>query len=362
MKLVLSDGTAVSGMSFGADREVAGEVVFNTGMTGYTEALTDPSYRGQILVLTYPLQGNYGVPRDGWESARIQVEGLVIGHLASRASHPNNEQTLAEWLRRFNVPAISDVDTRAITRTLRAAGTMPGALVRDDHESNGNDVAPSVEMSAVAKLVTEPGIRTYEGGSRRVLLIDTGVKESIIRSLQQRDMSVVRAAFYEPWEGLLDQVDGILLPNGPGDPTDLTSLVERIRPLLGGARPILGICLGHQLVSLAAGASTYKLPYGHRSQNQPVMDLATRRTYITSQNHGYAVSGTSIPKGFVESYRNLNDGTNEGIAHERLPIITAQFHPEAASGPHDTEHVFDRFARFVFDRAKASPSGVGVSK
>jgi carbamoyl-phosphate synthase small subunit len=343
MKLVLSDGTTLAGASFGADREAAGEVVFNTGMTGYTEALTDPSYRGQILVLTYPLEGNYGIPKAGWESARVQVEGLVIGHLAARPSHPRLHHTLGEWLRAHGVPAISGVDTRTITRTLRSSGTMAGWLTASDARPS-----PSVDMKNVARLVTEPGVRRYEGGRKKVLLVDTGAKESIVRSLQTRELSVVRAAFYERWEPLLDEVDAVMLPNGPGDPTDLTELVERIRPLLDGKKPVLGICLGHQLVALAAGATTYKLPYGHRSQNQPVMDLRTKRTYVTSQNHGYAVKTDSIPAGFVASYENLNDRTNEGLAHASRPIMTVQFHPEAASGPHDTEHVFDRFASMVY--------------
>lgn len=342
MKLVLSDGTEFQGTSFGADREAAGEVVFNTGMTGYTEALTDPSYRGQILVLTYPLEGNYGVPDEGWESARIQVEGLVVGRLARRPSHPRMSMTLGEWLTKFEIPAITDVDTRALTRILRAAGTMPGRMVGAIAKRE------PVNMARVAEIVTEPNTRRYDGGHKRVLLIDTGAKESIVRSLQQRDLSVTRVPFFEKWETLLDEVDAIMLPNGPGDPTDLGALVERLRPLvLKGDKPILGICLGHQLVSLATGAKTYKLPYGHRSQNQPVMDLETKRTYITSQNHGYAVDTKSITNGFVESYKNLNDGTNEGIRHSSRPIMTVQFHPEAASGPHDTEHVFDRFAALI---------------
>jgi carbamoyl-phosphate synthase small subunit len=340
MKLSLSDGTTLEGTPFGADREVSGEVVFNTGMTGYTEALTDPSYRGQILVLTYPLEGNYGIPDDGWESPRVQVEGLVVGRVAAHPSHPRKKRTLGDWLRSFDVPALMDVDTRTITRKLRAAGTMPGKLVRDGSPQ-------PIEMSHVAELVVERGIRRYDGGRKWVLLIDTGAKESIVRSLQARDLSVVRAPFFERWESLLGEVDGIVLPNGPGDPTDLKALVERLRPLLAGDTPILGICLGHQLVALAAGATTYKLPYGHRSQNQPVLDVRTKRAYVTSQNHGYAVRSESIPSDWIESYRNLNDGTNEGLAHRSRAIVTAQFHPEAASGPHDTEHVFDHFARMV---------------
>jgi len=347
MDLVLSDGARFEGIPLGKDREVAGEVVFNTGMTGYVEALTDPSYRGQILVFTYPLQGNYGVPEGPFESDRVQVEGLVIGGLASRPSHPKLLETLAQWLERSNVPLLSGVDTRALTRRLRAAGTMNGALVKSG--SQGRELPRALDMRRVAEIVTEPGVRRYDGGDKKILLVDTGAKESIVTSLRERGLSIVRAAYFEKWESLLDEVDGVMLPNGPGDPTDLGPLVERLRPLLSGKKPVLGICLGHQLLALAAGASTEKLAYGHRSQNQPVIDLVTKRTYMTSQNHGYAVKAASIPSasGFRPWFTNLNDQTNEGLLHESLPILSVQFHPEAASGPHDTQHVFDRFAEMV---------------
>lgn len=347
MKLVLADGSAFEGTSFGADRDADGEVVFNTGMTGYTEAITDPSYRGQILVLTYPLIGNYGVPAEPWESGRVQIEGLVVGKTAARPSHPQSGETLGQWLRRFDVPAITDVDTRAIARTLRAAGTMPGALLED---GTADRKPRATELAHVAELVTEHQTRRYDGGQRRVLMVDTGAKESIVTSLRARDLSVLRVPFFDRWESLVAEVDGVVFPNGPGDPADLASLVERMRPLLGAGKPILGICLGHQLIALAAGALTYKLPYGHRSQNQPVLDVTTRRAYVTSQNHGYAVKNGTVPAGFTEWFRNLNDGTNEGLRHDSLPILTVQFHPEAASGPHDTEYVFDRFASHLFER------------
>lgn len=350
MKLVLGDGAAFEGASFGADEDAAGEVVFNTGMTGYVEALTDPSYRGQILVLTYPLQGNYGVPKEPWESGRVQVAGLVVGRLAIRPTHPGMRDTLADWLRSAGVPALQGVDTRAITRRLRAEGTMSGLLLRDDKTA---DRPTAIDMRHVAEQVTEPGIHHHGTGERRVLVLDCGTKRSIIESLLERRLEVVRAAFFEKWEPLVDQVDAVVLPNGPGDPADLGAFVERLRPLLAGKKPVLGICLGHQLLALAAGATTYKLPYGHRSQNQPVVDLTTRRTYLTSQNHGYAVRTESIPKGFVPWFQNLNDGTNEGLAHETLPLMSVQFHPEAASGPHDTQHVFDRFAQIVLERPRS---------
>lgn len=348
ISLELSDGAVFEGTPFGARCEAAGEVVFNTGMTGYTETLTDPSYRGQILAMTYPLVGNYGVPNEDWESRRVQVEALVIGHQALHPSHVRMRRTLDGWLREQGIPAIAGVDTRALTRRLRSTGTIAGRLV--DEAASARRREP-VDMERVAELVTEPGIRRYDGGRRRVLLIDTGAKESIVRCLQARGLGVVRAAFFEAWESLLGEVDAVVLPNGPGDPSSLGALVERIRPLLDGRMPILGICLGHQLVALAAGARTYKLPFGHRSQNQPVIDVETRRAYVTSQNHGYAVAEDSIPRGFVEAYRNLNDGTNEGLRHQSRPILTVQFHPEAAAGPHDTEHVFDRFAGLLTESA-----------
>ena len=348
MKLVLGDGASYTGTSFGANHSVAGEVVFNTGMTGYVEALTDPSYRGQILVLTYPLQGNYGVPKGPWESSGVQVAGLVIGRLAIRPTHPGMRETLASWLRAAGVPAIEGVDTRAITRRLRASGTMSGQLLHNDHER-----PQPINMRHVVELVAEPGIHHDGSGDRRVLVIDCGTKRSIIESLLERKLGVVRAAFFEKWESLVDDVDAVVIPNGPGDPGDLGALVERLRPLLAGHKPVLGICLGHQLLALAAGAATYKLAYGHRSQNQPVIDLMTKRTYLTSQNHGYAVRSESIPKGYVPWFENLNDGTNEGLVHESLPIMSVQFHPEAASGPHDTEHVFDRFAQLVRQRPRS---------
>lgn len=352
MRLALSDGATYGGTSFGADCDAAGEVVFNTGMTGYVEALTDPSYRGQILVLTYPLQGNYGVPKEPWESGRVQVAGLVIGRLAVRPTHPGMRDTLDDWLKSAGVPAMQGADTRALARRLRAEGTMGGKLLRGDEGAAdaGDAAVTGIDMRKVAELVTEPGIHRHGSGERRVLVIDCGTKRSILDSLLERKLGVVRAAFYEPWEPLLPEVDAVVLPNGPGDPTDLRPLVERVRPLLGGPKPLLGICLGHQLLSLAAGATTYKLPFGHRSQNQPVVDVTTGRAYLTSQNHGYAVLAGSLPRGFSEWFRNLNDGTNEGMRHESSPILSVQFHPEAASGPHDTEHVFDSFAELVFAR------------
>lgn len=353
MNLVLEDGSVYEGTPFGAATDAAGEVVFNTGMTGYVEALTDPSYRGQILVLTYPLQGNYGVPASPWESDRVQVQGLVIARLAARPTHPEMRETLAEWLRRSEVPAIEGVDTRALTRRLRSHGTMAGMLLRDPTRA---ERPSAIAMRDVARLVARPGVQRRGGADRKVLVIDCGTKRSIVESLLERDLSTIHVAFYEDWEPLLPEVDAIVVPNGPGDPADLAPLVARLRPLLSSGKPILGICLGHQLLALAAGAKTYKLPYGHRSQNQPVLDVTTRRAYLTSQNHGYAVATESIGADFSPWFTNLNDGTNEGLMHRTAPIMSVQFHPEATSGPHDTEHVFDRFAQIVHARRAARPA------
>jgi carbamoyl-phosphate synthase small subunit len=341
VELVLRDGARFSGTPFGAAESVRGEVVFNTGLSGYVETLTDPSYRGQILVLTYPLQGNYGVPAGPYESSRIQVQGLVVSRYSDRPSHHESVRSLGDWLRAEGVPAIEGVDTRAITRRLRAHGTMDGALLaRDAADPIG------VDMAQVAILVSPREIVRHPGAGPRILVLDTGAKENIVRSLQRRSAAVTRAPAHGPWEPLLDEADGVVLTNGPGDPADLGALVERLRPVLARSVPVFGICLGHQLLALAAGGATYKMKYGHRSQNQPVLDLATRRAYVTSQNHGYAVAD-ALPADWEPWFVNLNDGTNEGIRHRYRPFRSVQFHPEAAAGPKDTDFMFDDFLRMV---------------
>jgi carbamoyl-phosphate synthase small subunit len=353
MKLVLADGSSIDGRSFGAAGSVRGEVVFNTGMTGYVETLTDPSYRGQILVLTYPLQGNYGVPEGEFESARIQVQGLVVSSLTERPSHRSSTRSLARWLADEGVPAITGVDTRTLTRRLREHGTMEGWLL-DGHSlsSRAHANEHAVDMAHVAELVTPASVTRDTGDGPRILVIDTGAKESIMRALRARGASVVRAPFVEPWEAMLDDVDGVMLTNGPGDPAALGALVERLRVLLHRELPVFGICLGHQLLGLAAGARTYKLPYGHRSQNQPVIDVTTQRAYITSQNHGYAVDTSTMPAEWSLWFTNLNDGSNEGIRHRERPFFSVQFHPEAAAGPHDTAHLFDDFLATVAEHRR----------
>jgi carbamoyl-phosphate synthase small subunit len=358
VRLVLADGADLSGTPFGALREVEGEVVFNTGVTGYVETLTDPSYRGQILVLTYPLQGNYGVPEGRFESKQIQVQGLVVTHYSATPSHHASRRTLGQWLLAEGVPAIEGIDTRSLTRLLRDHGTMPGRLLFDKTASGAltstaADPHRVIDMAHVASVVSPSETIRYPGGSLTILVIDTGAKESIIQSLLTRGATVVRAPFHAEWERHLDEVDGVQLTNGPGDPADLSALSERLRAILHRGLPVFGICLGHQLLARAIGGSTYKLPYGHRSHNQPVMDVVTRRAYVTSQNHGYAVDEGSLAPEWQPWFVNLNDDTNEGIRHQYRPWRSVQFHPEAAAGPHDTSYLFDEFLQMVGDMRSA---------
>lgn len=357
MRLILDDGTEFTGTSFGADCAVRGEVVFNTGMAGYVETLTDPSYRGQILVMTYPSIGNYGVPADRcpasidapFESNRIQVQGLVVQSYSAAFSHHGAVRSLAEWLRANGVPAIHGVDTRFLTRHLRNAGTMPGLLLADEGPHAHHSAARGVDMSEdVFRLVAPEKPHRYEGGARTVLLVDVGAKDNIVRSLLNRGVSVLRAPWNTDLLSFWPEVDAVLIGNGPGDPANLTSLTLQVRQMLERAdKPVMGICLGNQILALAAGARTYKLPYGHRGLNQPVQDLLTRRSFITSQNHGYAVADDSLPAGWEPWFVNINDGTNEGIRCRNLPFRSVQFHPEAAPGPTDTGWLFDDFVNQI---------------
>jgi carbamoyl-phosphate synthase small subunit len=363
MKLVLADGTTLDGSAFAAQRSVGGEVVFNTGMAGYVEALTDPSYRGQILVLTYPLIGNYGVPKPRchggidapYESSRIQVQGLVVQNYVGAFSHRDATRSLAQWLVAEQVPAITGVDTRALTRHLREHGTMRGWLVADaDTVENARERAASIDMrTELFHLVAPTAPIHYAGGRPNILLVDAGAKDQLVRSLLSRGASVLRVPWHATLADHLENVDGIVIGNGPGDPMDLMPLVEQLRALLGWfERPIFGVCLGNQILALAAGGSTYKLPYGHRGLNQPVQDLLTRRLYITSQNHGYAVKEESLTGGWEPWFVNINDGTNEGIRSTTRPFFSVQFHPEAKPGPEDTGYLFDDFIAMTRSMAR----------
>jgi len=318
---------------------VSGEVVFNTGMVGYTEALTDPSYRGQIMTLTFPLVGNYGVPRE-FESPRIQASALVVSELATEYSHGAAERSLPQWLKDEGIPCISGIDTRALTKRLRTRGCMLGKLVVTD------DVA--LEDPNKRNLVAEVSTSHREaflGNGKTVVLVDCGAKGSIVDELRKRDFTVIRV----PWDYDFNRedYDGLFLSNGPGDPTACAKTIENIRKAMQKNKPIMGICLGNQLLALAAGANTYKLKFGHRGHNQPCMEVGTRRCYITSQNHGFAVDEGTLPEGWHPWFRNANDGSNEGIRHSTRPFLSVQFHPEAAPGPVDCNYLFDKFVEMV---------------
>ena len=347
LRLVLEDGTVFSGYSFGSDYSAIGEVVFNTGMVGYPETLTDPSYRGQIVTLTYPLIGNYGVPGDEkedclsrfFESEKIQVEGLIISDYSDQYSHWNAKKSLSTWLQENDVPGIFGVDTRELTKKLRTKGTMLGKIIHDHEKKSFYD--PNKENLAATVSAKEPVI--YSKGKRTILLVDCGSKNSLIRAFLKRNFTVKRV----PWDYdfTTEKVEGIVLSNGPGDPKKCENTITHVTDALSGNTPILGICLGSQILALAAGANTYKLKYGHRSQNQPCMEVGTNRCYITPQNHGYAVNAETLPEDWREWFYNGNDQTNEGIKHISKPFFGAQFHPEASPGPDDTEFLFDMFIR-----------------
>jgi carbamoyl-phosphate synthase small subunit len=360
-KLRLGNGRVLEGWSFGHDGPATGEVVFSTSMVGYPESLTDPSFEGQILCVSYPLVGNYGIPDmaagpDGLsrraESERIHVRALVIADYSENYSHWDAVESLGDWLRREHVPGISGVDTRALTRMIREEGVMPGAV-----EIEGDfSTPPSAPLEMATSCHSEEGaarrenlvaqvscreVLHYGKGPKRVVLVDCGVKHNILRCLVSRNIEVVRV----PWDYDFTDMDcdGLFLSNGPGDPSVCTATIEHLRKALQGDRPVFGVCLGSQLMALAAGAKTFKLPYGHRSHNQPVRRVGTDRCYITSQNHGYAVDPATLPEGWEPFFVNLNDGTNEGVRHLEKPFFATQFHPEASGGPVDTEFLFDDF-------------------
>ena len=379
-RLILDDGTEFCGWSFGYEANAVGEVVFNTAMTGYPESLTDPSYAGQILVTTYPLIGNYGVPETGgeplpkfMESERIHVKGLVVADYSEKYSHWNAKESLAEWLKREKIPAITGIDTRRLTQRLRESGVMRGRIIISEnsdcseHADYGSiNWVEQVSCKEVITYKPDPtaaansSLFTLHSSFPRVVLVDCGVKANIIRCLVNRGVEVIRV----PWDYDFNQLDfdGLFLANGPGDPEQCNKTVEHIRTFLNNpnVRPLMGICLGNQLLARAAGAKTYKLKYGHRSHNQPVQLVGTTRCFITSQNHGYAVDASTLPADWEPLFVNMNDGSNEGIRHKTMPWFSAQFHPEACSGPTDTEWMFDEFVRQVSDYEVASLSGYKV--
>ncbi|MBA4336321.1 carbamoyl-phosphate synthase (glutamine-hydrolyzing) small subunit [bacterium] len=348
--LLLEDGTKIEGTPFGADTDSAGEVVFNTGMMGYPESFTDPSYRGQILTLTYPLIGNYGVPGDCkdenglkkyFESNAVHIKGLIVSEYCKAPSHWHSKKNIDEWLKKNNVPGLAEIDTRALTQKLRESGTMLGKIVTDPNspiEFYNPDKDNVVAQVSVKKPIT------YKAGTKKVVLIDCGAKNNIVRSLLARNLTVIRVPWNYDFFANGIKPDGIFLSNGPGDPMFVTQTHEIVKKSIESGIPVFGICLGNQIMAIAAGAKTYKLKYGHRAQNQPCMDLETGKCYITSQNHGFAVNEKTLPKEFKTWFINVNDKTVEGIKHKTKPIMAVQFHPESTPGPTDTSYLFDKFA------------------
>lgn len=368
--LALDDGTIFEGESFGADGSCVGEIVFNTGMTGYQEVLTDPSYAGQVVTMTYPLIGNYGVNADDPESAHPQVKGFIVRELCQEPSNWRSAETLDNYLKEHGIMGIQGIDTRALTRILREKGTMNGVVSTDPHfkiedwleKIHAYTIVKPVEEVTTREVVRFEGknegkgpkdTKSQEDGKAdgkgfKVALLDYGVKRNIIRSLQKRGCQVLLyPATASAEEILSENPDGIMLSNGPGDPKDCTYQIDVLKTLLG-KKPVFGICLGHQLTALAKGGDTGKLKYGHRGGNHPVKDLAKDRTYITSQNHGYAVLADKLdPDKAIVSHINMNDGTVEGVKYLDTPTFTVQFHPEASPGPQDTAYLFDEFVELM---------------
>jgi carbamoyl-phosphate synthase small subunit len=345
IKLTLEDGTIYRGKSFGSYTPAAGEVVFNTAMTGYPESLTDPSYRGQILCLTYPLVGNYGAPGKKeendlyrfYESSSIHISGLIVSDYSFNYSHWNASESLHEWLKRNIVPGIFGIDTRALTKRIREKGAMLGKIETEGSEIDFYD--PN-KINLVAEVSTREK-KIYGSGKNRIILVDCGVKYNIIRNLLKRDTTIIRV----PWDYdyHLEDFDGLFLSNGPGDPKMCTTTIQNIAKSFDSEIPVFGICLGNQLMALASGADTYKLKYGHRSHNQPVLQVGTDKAYITSQNHGFAVDNKTLGTDWEPYFININDNTNEGMRHKSKPFFSTQFHPEASGGPTDTDYLFDVF-------------------
>lgn len=347
-KLILEDGTEFIGQSFGYEKPTNGEVVFNTGMVGYPETMTDPSYRGQILVCTYPLIGNYGVPGEEsednlykyFESDEIHCRALIVSDYSNEYDHWNSKRSLSDWMIEHKIPGITGIDTRMLTRHLREKGTMPGKIAFNDSDKiDFEDVNATDLVSEVS--VKQP--TEYKRGKKKIILVDCGTKNNIIKAFLGRSISVIRVPY--DYDFSKEKANGILISNGPGDPKVCKSTIENTKRAIEKNIPILGICLGSQILALAAGANTYKLKYGHRGHNQPCNEQGTKRCYITSQNHGYAVDSETLPEDWREWFINDNDGTNEGIIHISKPFFAAQFHPEASPGPDDSEFIFDMFVR-----------------
>lgn len=357
--LVLKDGTKLTGQSFGADVSSSGEVVFNTGMMGYPESFTDPSYTGQIITLTYPLVGNYGVGENDkdsngiekrFEGNKISIKGLIVSEYSENYSHWDAKKSLGEWLKENKIPAITGIDTRALTQKIRQHGTILGKIVMGDSNSANHAKKEEFYNPDLDNLVAQVSIKepkTYKKGPKTVLCIDCGMKNNILRSFLDRNVTVIRVPWNYDFLKAKLKFDGIFMSNGPGDPAMLTELHDIIRRAMALKKPIFGICLGCQIMALATGAKTYKMKFGHRAQNQPCIDVNTGRCYITSQNHGFAVDAKTLKPGWEVWLKNANDGTVEGIKHKTLPFFSCQFHPESTPGPTDTNHFFDQFVKML---------------
>ncbi len=347
-KLILEDGSEFKGIAFGFQKNTNGEVVFNTGMVGYPETMTDPSYCGQILVMTFPLIGNYGVPgyerENGllkyFESEKIQCRALIISNYSEEFSHWNGKRSLDDWMKEQKIPGIYGIDTRMLTRRLRENGTMLGKIVVD--EKSPIDFEDINKLDLVGEVCVKEPVE-YSRNKKKIILVDCGTKNNIIQAFLRRNITVIRVPY--DYDFSKEKANGILISNGPGDPKMCKSTIDNTRKAMKSGTPILGVCLGSQIMALAAGADTYKLKYGHRGHNQPCNETGTKRCYITSQNHGYAVNSETLPEDWREWFLNDNDGTNEGIIHISKPFFAAQFHPEASPGPDDTEFIFDMFLR-----------------
>ena len=349
--LILDDGTIFRGKSFGYEKSVSGEVVFNTAMSGYPESLTDPSYKGQLLAFTYPIIGNYGVPANEtvdklsvfYESEKIHVNAVIISDYSFEYSHWNARKTLAQWLQEEQIPGIFDIDTRALTKHLREHGAMAGKIVIEGCEDV--EIADPNKKNLVAEVSCKDVIE-YGASSKRVVLLDCGVRHNMVRCLVERNVSVIRV----PWDYDYSNMvyDGLFISNGPGNPNFCQPTIEHIRQTIAdNNKPILGIGMGNHLLAMASGAKTYKLKYGHRGHNQPVREVGTQRCYITTQNHGYAVDDATLNNDWTSLYVNLNDNSNEGIRHKSRPYFSAQFYPEFSDGPTDAEALFDDFIKLL---------------
>lgn len=348
--LILENSKVFKGVSFGSEKEVSGEVVFNTGMVGYPESFTDPSYYGQILTMTYPLIGNYGVPSqsrtnglpDYLESERMKIRGLIVSTYIEDNNHWQSVSPLSTWLKQEGVPALSGIDTRTLTKILRKHGVMKGIITFNKPRRTAGNFY-DINRENLIPFVSCRKVETYGKGKFRIVMMDTGLKTNQIRIFLKHDTTVIRVPWdYDPFAQNM-KLDLLFVTNGPGDPKQIKETVNIVKEAMKRKIPVAGICLGHQILALAAGFDTYKLKYGHRGQNQPVKDELTGRCYITSQNHGFAVDKKSIPSNWMPWFTNLNDSTNEGVRHKSLPFFSTQFHPEAKPGPTDTEWIFEYF-------------------